>query len=319
MIKTVVSIDLPIDEKLLIKKNTLCYDSSKKEQTEEQAKAEGKKKMSIVTGIHGDELEGQLVCYEVQRRIKEHPEFLTGIVDIYPALNPLGIDSITRTIPAFDIDMNKTFPGFSDGTMTEYIASNIMQELSDSNFVVDIHASSIFIRELPQVRIPNAFKEKLIDKCRVMNLDLIWAYDSSSVQESSLAYELNAAGIDAVVIDMGIAMACTKEYSVAVTDGLFALMKELGIWTGPVMPTKNSVYAENKESIEIMVSDCAGMFVRYVECGTQVEKGHLLGKVIDPLEGVVKQEIRAPEAGLLFTIREYPVVEVGSLIGRIFK
>lgn len=313
MVKTVVSVDLPVDEKLLIKKQVLCP----KDMNSEDPKG-SRKKFSIVTGIHGDELEGQLICFEVQKRINEHPEFIDGIVEIYPALNPLGIDSISRTIPPFDMDMNKTFPGSRDGTMVEAIASTILEDLKDSDFVVDIHASSIFIRELPQVRIPLKFKDKLIDKCRFMNLDLIWAYNSSSVQENSLAYCLNDCGIDAVVIDMGIAMACTKTYCEQVTDGLFALMAHLGIWKGPVSETKKSIYAENKEAIEIISSAIAGMFVREVECGAHVEKNQILGKIVDPLNGIVKEEVRAPESGLLFTIREYPVVEVGSLIGRIF-
>lgn len=316
MIKTVVSIDLPVDENLLIKKNTLCFN---KECTECNTHCGKNKKISIVTGIHGDELEGQLVCFEVERRINEHPEFLTGTVDIYPALNPLGIDAISRMIPAFDIDMNKTFTVDSDGTMVEYISSAVMQDLQDSDFVVDIHASSIFIRELPQVRVPTKFKDKLIDKCRLMNLDLIWAYNSSSVQENSLANSLNELGTDAVVIDMGIAMTCTKSYSQQVTDGLFVLMKNLGIWSGPVIESREPIYAEDKDAIKIITSKVAGMFIREVECGARVEKGQLLGRVINPLEGVVKEEILAPNSGLLFTIREYPVVEVGSLIGRIFK
>ena len=32
---------------------------------------------------------------------------LKGIVEIYPALNPLGVDSISRGIPMFDLDMNE--------------------------------------------------------------------------------------------------------------------------------------------------------------------------------------------------------------------
>ena len=94
MVKTVVSVDLPVDEKLLIKKQVLCP----KDMNSENPKG-SRKKFSIVTGIHGDELEGQLICFEVQKRINEHPEFLDGIVEIYPALNPLGIDSISRTTP----------------------------------------------------------------------------------------------------------------------------------------------------------------------------------------------------------------------------
>lgn len=309
MIKTVVSIDLPVDEKLLIKKNTISSFG-------ENEKPDGAKRISIVTGIHGDELEGQMICFEIQRRINEHPECLKGVVDIYPALNPLGIDSVTRSLPAFDIDMNKTFPGFNDGTMIEHLAANIMQDLRGSDFVVDIHASSIFVREIPQIRIPYKFKDKLLEKCRLMNLDLIWASDCSSVCENTLAYALNDEGIDAVVIDMGIAMYCTKEYCNQVTDGIFCLMKNMGMWTGNVIESKEAIYAEDAT---IITSKTPGLFIRDIKCGDKIEKGQLLGYVIDPLAGTVKEKIVAPESGLLFTVREYPVVEVGSLLGRIFK
>ena len=50
-----------------------------------------------------------------------------------------------------------------------------------------------------------------------------------------------------------------------------------------------------------------------------VEKGDLVGKIINPLSGEVMAEIKAPENGMIFTVREYPVVEEGSLMGRILK
>lgn len=243
MIKTVVSIDLPVDEKLFIKKNTLSpndfFESSENGAEQNSAeksstqKSQNQKRLSVVTGIHGDELEGQLVCFEIQKRIAEHPEFLTGTVDIYPVLNPLGIESNSRMIPSFEIDMNETFPGITDGTMVENISLNLMNDLRDSDFVIDIHASSIFVREIPQVRMPLEFKDSLIEKSKLLNMDLIWAYNGSSVQENSLAYALNKEGSPAVVIDMGIAETCTPSYSEQVTDGIFNLMKNLGIWAGP--------------------------------------------------------------------------------------
>ena len=101
MIKTIAAAGLPVDEMLEIRKNRIVPDNP----------GQDLKRISIVTGIHGDELEGQYVCFEVQRRIEKNRENLKGIVDIYPAMNPLGIDSITRGIPAFDLDMNRIFPG----------------------------------------------------------------------------------------------------------------------------------------------------------------------------------------------------------------
>ena len=54
MIEDVYSVDLPVGEKLSIKRNRYTPNSGT---------AEELKRISIVTGIHGDELEGQYVCY----------------------------------------------------------------------------------------------------------------------------------------------------------------------------------------------------------------------------------------------------------------
>ena len=72
MIETLVSVGLPADEVLTIKKNSLkgvgCEDG---------------KRIAVVTGIHGDELEGQYVCYELVRKITANMSYLKGTVDIY--------------------------------------------------------------------------------------------------------------------------------------------------------------------------------------------------------------------------------------------
>ena len=61
MVKTIAAVRLPVDEMLEIKKNRILPKHPREEM----------KRISIVTGIHGDELEGQYVCYELCRRLKE--------------------------------------------------------------------------------------------------------------------------------------------------------------------------------------------------------------------------------------------------------
>ena len=63
MRKTIASVGLPVDERLGIQRNRLKPEGGEK----------GLKRISIVTGIHGDELEGQYVCFELQRH-----RFLSG-------------------------------------------------------------------------------------------------------------------------------------------------------------------------------------------------------------------------------------------------
>ena len=50
-----------------------------------------------------------------------------------------------------------------------------------------------------------------------------------------------------------------------------------------------------------------------------VQAGQTLGVIADPLTGGTREVVTAPAAGLLFTLREYPVVYPGSLLARILK
>ena len=143
MVETVVSLGLAVDENLVIKKNRLAPININGEE----------KRICIVTGIHGDELEGQYVCYKLIKEIQENIESLNGIVDIYPALNPLGIDSVHRGMPTFDLDMNRIFPGSENGAMAEHVASKIIEDIDGADMCIDLHSSNIFLREIPQVRV----------------------------------------------------------------------------------------------------------------------------------------------------------------------
>ena len=274
------------------------------------------KRISVVTGTHGDELEGQYVCYELQRRIKENIECLTGIVDVYPAINPLGIDSITRGIPGFDLDMNRIFPGLENGSMPEYIASKIIDDLSGSAAVVDIHASNIFLEEIPQVRINELSRDTLVPLAKHLNVDYIWVHSSATVLESTLAYSLNVIGTPTLVVEMGVGMRITKKFGDQLTDGILALMKELGIWNGDVITPKEPIISEDGE-VSFINAGKSGVFVPCVGHWKNVKKDGHIGDILNPLTGEINERILAPTDGIVFTLREYPIVNEGSLIARI--
>ena len=307
MIETVASVGLPIDEKLMIQKNRLVPAN---------VLSGNEKRISIVTGTHGDELEGQYVCYELQRRIKENIECLTGIVDVYPAINPLGIDSITRGIPGFDLDMNRIFPGLENGSMPEYIASKIIDDLSGSAAVVDIHASNIFLEEIPQVRINELSRDTLVPLAKHLNVDYIWVHSSATVLESTLAYSLNVIGTPTLVVEMGVGMRITKKFGDQLTDGILALMKELGIWNGDVITPKEPIISEDGE-VSFINAGKSGVFVPCVGHWKNVKKDGHIGDILNPLTGEINERILAPTDGIVFTLREYPIVNEGSLIARI--
>ncbi len=309
MIKTVASVQLPVDEVLTIQKRRLKPDKKQKNM----------KRISIVTGIHGDELEGQYVCFELARRIEAAFDQLAGIVDIYPAMNPLGIDSITRGIPAFDLDMNRLFPGNSDGNMTEYLAAEIIKDVSGSDLVVDIHASNIYLTEIPQIRINELHEEELVPLAEKANVDFIWVHGASTVLQSTFAYSLNSTGTPCLVVEMGVGMRITKAYGDQMVDGIFSLMKELGIWKGQAPESRKAIISKDPMDVSYLNASVGGLFIQHVHHWEKLKKGDLIGQIIDPLSGKVLDDVLSPVDGVLFTIREYPIVDEGSLVGRLLR
>ena len=310
-IMDVASARLPLDEKSVIHKHRMESTSGGKDA----------KRICVVTGIHGDELEGQYVCYELARRIRGEQGALRGIVDIYPAMNPIGIDSITRGIPAFDLDMNRIFPGNSDGDMNEYLASEIISDCSGADLCVDIHASNIFLTEIPQIRINEIHKDALVHIASRSNMDLIWVHGNSTVLESTFAFSLNSIGVKTLVVEMGVGMRITRRYGDQMVCGILSMMRELGIWEGEVPQTREPVIAfdQKGEDVIYLNAPVSGVYLKEKEAGSMVSKGERIGCIVDALHGKELSMIEAPGDGWLFTTREYPIVEEGSLMGRILK
>ena len=305
MTETIATAALAVNENMNIQKRRIQNGKSKT-------------RLSLVTGTHGDELEGQYLAYMIGSYMDEHIEQLDGILDIYPALNPMGIDSITRGIPMFDLDMNRVFPGSKDGTMIEVICSSIIDDLSGSDVCVDIHSSNIFLREIPQIRISVPTADTLVPYAKLMNVDFVWVHESATVLESTLAHTLNTRGTKTLVVEMGVGMRITKEYCNQLFDGILNLMKELGMWKGETKAVREPIVSLNR-SVGFVNSDAAGIFVPCVRFGDTVEKGEHIGDVVDPLTSKVVEKTLAVCSGLVFTLREYPVVYGGSLLARILE
>lgn len=307
MIKTVVSTALPVDERLLIKKNVISHGHQNK-------------RICIVTGTHGDELEGQYICCRLNQIMQQNTEKLNGTVEIYPALNPLGIDSITRGIPGFDLDMNRIFPGNPDGTMAEQTAYAIIRDLQGADMVIDIHSSNIFLREIPQVRINVNTADKLVPYAKLLNVDFIWVHEAATVLEATLAHSLNSLNTPTLVVEMGVGMRINHGYGNRLVNGILNLMHAMGIWNETpdnVSVTEPTVSIGNK--VNFINADFSGVFLTEIKNNMTVEKGEKIGEVVSPLTGEVLQSVEAPVRGLLFTLRAYPIVYQGSLLARIHQ
>lgn len=306
MVETVYSAALPVGEKLLVQKNCLL------------GPRRAGPRVAIVTGMHGDGLAGQFVAYELIRRLNESPFKLRGMVDVYPALNPLGLSARTHGVPQFDIDLDRTFPGNASGNLIDALAAAVFEDVVGASACVIIQSSDSFVQEVSQARIDEGESSSLMRLASLLNVRLIWLREPAPTLRSTLAHALNERGTPAIVVRLGSNVCQAENEAVWIVEGILRLLKELRVWSGSTIDLPAPMVSSGDDVVTLL-ADEPGLFLPRVECGTQVRRGQVLGLVVDSLEGVVKSELKAPCSGLLFSLRAYPIVYPGSLLVRILE
>src|SRR6188768_61048 len=111
--------------------------------------ANGEGPTALLTGAnHGDEYEGPAALFELARSLD--PAEVSGRVIILPALNYPAFRAGTRTSPIDKGNMNRSFPGRPDSTVTPKIADYFQRTLLPlADIVLDFHSGGKTLDFLP--------------------------------------------------------------------------------------------------------------------------------------------------------------------------
>ena len=264
------------------------------------------KRVCIVTGTHGDELEGQYVCFRLNQIIRAQLERLNGTVEIYPALNPLGIDSITRGIPTFDLDMNRIFPGDPQGAMPEQI----------KGYTYGIQLASFYISGdfVPHVRLMRTGYEDT-EGAKLFGMPYITLrqplpFDTTLLNYNWQIWETKAYSLYGGMND-GVESPITSE----MIGTILRFAQRTGLSRKPVVgiPDFNPQVVDEATLLPVRTTQ-AGMFYRLKGAGDKVHEGEPLARIIDPYEGNVRAEITAPTDGIIFFAHNKPLALANTLL-----
>ena len=304
MIKTVFSAALPIGERLVVKKNRI------------EGRGGRGPRIAVVTGIHGDGLEGQYVAFELAQRLEARVSELRGIVDIYPALNPLGMSASQHGVPLFDLDLDHTFPGNKQGNMNEALAAAIVADIKGANACIDIHTPDAYLKQASQVVVEQEFEARLLPLAKLLNTQFVRIHAALAPERTTLAHTLNALKTRTLVVEMGESLRITEGYGSWLTEGILRLIEELeglpssNIW----LPAPRIIRDSDLIGVQ---SSVPGIFLPKVDQGATVVKGQVVGIVIDSLAAKVRAEIVSPSDGLVVALRAQPMVYPGTLVARV--
>lgn len=268
----------------------------------------GKGATALLTGgNHGDEYEGPIALHDLAQKLK--PEEITGRVIIVPAMNYPAFRAATRISPIDKGNMNRSFPGRPDGTVTEKIADFFQRILLPmADVVLDIHAGGKTLDFVPFAAAHVLSDKKQQGRC-------VEAMQAFNAPYSTMLMEIDSSGMyDTAAEEMGKVFVSTElggggtatARSAAIAKkGVRNLLIHAGILSGaPVVEPTIRLDMPSAECFTFSEHD--GLVEPYVDLGQAVRKDDLLARVW-PIErtGLPAAEYGAKMDGIL-AARHFP-------------
>lgn len=255
----------------------------------------------LTGGNHGDEYEGPVSL--LKAAVSLDPHKLTGRVIILPCLNFPAVQAGTRTSPIDKGNMNRSFPGRPDGSVTEKIADYVQRHLLPlADYVLDIHSGGKTLEFLPF-----AACHRLPDKA--LEARCIAAMKAFAAPYAMLMLELDSVGmLDTAAEEMGKVFVSTElggggtltARTLAIAErGLRNVLTHAGMLPGKITPAKSRMLDMADGDCFVIGAD-RGLIEPCVDLGETVEAGETVARV-HSLEhtGRPPAEYRAKRAGLL--------------------
>lgn len=240
-------------------------------------------------GNHGDEFEGPIALLKLAHELRA--DNVHGRVIILPGLNYPALQAGTRLSPIDGRNMNRSFPGNRDGSITLMIAHYVYQALLPmTDVVVDMHSGGNSMIFAPSVVMHHLEDQKQMNR----TLD---AAKQFGAPIALVLRELDSGGmLDTAVEEMGKIFLSTElggggfvtPVTARVADlGVRNVLKHFGVMDGKVSaPESHNLPATRlmacPEQGAYVMSWHDGLYEPLVEVLDEVSAEQPIGRVYDP-------------------------------------
>jgi predicted deacylase len=286
---------------------------------------EGGDTLSIVSGLQGDRLNGLMVASRLSRFLndveagKEAGYKIRGTIQIFPVVNYKAWES-DKPVWNFDSqDVDLTFPGMEVGELTETICNTVIRHTSESDYGIILQTGEKHYEDAPHVKLIDSSRKRR-NLARSLGFHIGREVAESPSLVLNLARQWDLMGLHPFILSAGKPQTYHPRYSDLLLDGIINFMRAEGLLS------HNREKASQREVAFFDVhNECpvltreAGLFYPASVIGTAVEKGDTLGEVRDLYQGVVLEEVLAPEEGYVVTLRDHPLVHEKELVAVLLR
>ena len=273
-------------------------------------------------GSHGGEYEGPVCLLKLIRELE--PKHIQGRVIIIPALNLPAVKTGERLSPIDNKDMNRVFPGKSNGTISEVVAHYVHDFILPlCDVVIDLHSGGYSLELMPFISMHYLENE-------IQRKDTLAALTAFQAPLSLISREFTGEGLlDYAVEGMGKIFLWTElggggrvtASSVKIAEtGVRNILKHFKLMQGDIVTREAqgfqvSHFMEAPDPENYHRVTVTGIYEPFFELDDEVKVGDSIGQV-----HFVEQPLRAPEvvraqrSGHIIGLRSPGQVEAGDCV-----
>jgi len=262
-------------------------------------------RLFVCGAIHGDEING----VEIIRRLLAHKSLkkLRGTLVAVPVVNVHGFIAHSRYLPDRR-DLNRSFPGNENGSLTSRLANLFTQEIVDKcTHGIDLHTASGHRFNLPQIR-AYLENEETFRLAQTFGSPVIV---NANIRDGSLRQAAVDGGKPFLLYEAGEVLRF-DEFSIRLgVAGILSVMRVLGMLRG--RPYKSRFQPFVAYSSTWIRAPQSGVLRVDCSLGSLVSKGDRLGRISDPM-GEGEKEVTAPTEGVIISVLRLPLVNKGDAV-----
>jgi hypothetical protein len=274
--------------------------------------------LALIAGVHGSEYSPILALQSVLPRLD--PREISGTVILVHVANiPAFLGRTIYTGPIDGKNLNRSYPGKADGTVSERIAYRITNDiLKRADFVVDIHSGDAnedlrpwsgyyAFHGTPDVIARSRGMAVAFGLDHVVLLPQTPKTPAEAIYTGATAVALGKPSFDVECGGLGLV---DPEAFGRIERGVISLLKHLRMLPGAPSPAERTTFIVSRSNVS---SEFDGIFYRQIKAGEQVQAGAALGYVTD-FFGTRLSELRAPKGGVVLSVFGTPPVRKGETV-----
>lgn len=248
---------------------------------------------------------------------------LDGTLITVPVADPITFDHVSYTTPesldSVNPNMNRCWPGDSDGTLHERMAAKLWEYAGEADYVVDLHTGSpdmlthtVYLDGDDQSRrLAEAFGAKvLLAEAAGDDADTEW-------DERNFGGKFRVAatreGIPSITPELAYNKQFVEKAIRSGVEGLQNVLREVGVLDDDADPW-DGVVARNH--LGRVTAEGSGVFLADGEpnVGDEIREGEYVGTLYHPTTFETVQTVEADRDGILYSVAKEATVTAGATL-----